>query len=109
MTGKQILLAIVLLDFTGFTAWVLWEHGYVGFLELALANPATIQVAVDLVIALSFVLVWMWQDARSRGVSPVPYALLTLVLGSIGPLLYLVLRPEESSAAAHSRLAATTR
>jgi hypothetical protein len=41
-------------------------------------------------IALTMVLVWMWRDARARGVSPLPYVLITLALGSVGPLLYLI-------------------
>jgi hypothetical protein len=34
----------------------------------------------------------MWNDARDRGVSPIPYVLLTLTAGSVGPLLYLIRR-----------------
>jgi len=43
-------------------------------------------------IALSLVMVWMWQDARKQGIAPLPYVILTLTLGSIGPLCYLVRR-----------------
>ena len=43
-------------------------------------------------IALSLIIAWMWQDARERGVSAMPYVLLTLGFGSVGPLLYLLLR-----------------
>ena len=46
----------------------------------------------DLVIALSLIIGWMWQDARKRGVSAIPYVLLTLGFGSVGPLLYLLRR-----------------
>lgn len=34
----------------------------------------------------------MVRDARARGVSAVPYVLLTLALGSAGPLVYLIRR-----------------
>lgn len=50
------------------------------------------QVLADLVIALSLVLVWMVRDARQRGVSPVPWVAATLLLGSFGPLFYLLAR-----------------
>jgi hypothetical protein len=57
-----------------------------------LANAATVAVLVDLTIALSLVTLWMWQDAAERGIGVFPYVLLTLTLGSIGPLLYLLRR-----------------
>jgi hypothetical protein len=90
MNGKQIGLSVVLFDFAALTAYALYQYGVVGFLELALANAATTTLFADLMIALSMVLVWMWRDARARGVSPLPYVLITLALGSVGPLLYLI-------------------
>ncbi|MEO6028844.1 MAG: DUF2834 domain-containing protein [Candidatus Binatia bacterium] len=92
MNKKQIALAVVLADFTAFTVYVLAQTGIVGFFELAHGNLASVQVLIDLVIALSLVMVWMWRDARQHDISPIPYVLLTLGLGSIGPLLYLVRR-----------------
>lgn len=90
MNKKQWLLAIVLVDFGALNAYVLYQYGYGGFAELVMANAATIAVLVDLTIALSLVAVWMWNDAKARGISALPYLGLTLVLGSIGPLLYLL-------------------
>jgi len=95
MNGKRLLSGLVLADFTALTAWAVWTHGYVGFFEAAFANLASITVGVDLVIALSLVTIWLWQDARERGVSPIPYVVLTALLGSVGPLLYLVTRFRE--------------
>lgn len=92
MTAKQIGLEVVLFGFLALNAYVIYQYGYIGFFELALANAATVAVFVDLTIALSLVLVWMWGDARERGVSLLPYLVLTLTLGSVGPLLYLVRR-----------------
>lgn len=90
MTKRQWLLGFVLFDFSVLNAAVLYLHGYAGFAELVTANLATIAVLVDLTIALSLIVVWMWNDARDRGISPLPYLAVTLLLGSIGPLLYLI-------------------
>src|SRR5206468_2922881 len=65
-----------------------------------LADAATVAALVDLTIALSLVTLWMWQDARERGIGVVPYVILTLTLGSIGPLCYLIRR--ESTAPARA-------
>ncbi len=99
MTKRQWLLGFVLFDFSLLNAAVLYLYGYSGFVELATANLATIAVLVDLTIALTLVVVWMWNDARDRGISPLPYVALTLVLGSIGPLLYLIRAGASSQAA----------
>jgi hypothetical protein len=90
MNAKQIGLSVLLADFLALTAYAVYEYGYIGFFELATANLATTVALVDLVIALSLVLVWMVRDARARGVSAVPYVVLTLALGSAGPLAYLI-------------------
>lgn len=92
MSLKQILLAFVLFDFAVLTAWGVVEHGYVGFFQALLATPAGITVFVDLCIALSLVIVWMVRDAQERGATVAPYVVLTLGLGSVGPLLYLLVR-----------------
>lgn len=92
MNAAQIGLEVVLIAFSIFSGYVVYQYGYIGLFEQGLANAATIQIFLDLTIALSLVLLWMWQDARKRGVSPLPYVILTLTLGSIGPLLYLIRR-----------------
>ena len=50
------------------------------------------QVFVDLVIALTLVLVWMWRDAKASGRNIWPWIALTLATGSFGPLFYLLTR-----------------
>lgn len=92
MNRKQIILAIVLADFAALTAFAVWQYGYVGIFELALSSWATSLLLVDLVIALGLVLIWMMGDSRERGLAFLPYALLTLAFGSVGPLLYLIRR-----------------
>ena len=93
MTNQRILLSIVLAAFLGLTVVAVAAHGYLGFFQLAMANWATRLLFVDLVIALTLISVWMYFDARERGASFLPYALVTLTFGVAGPLLYLIRRP----------------
>jgi hypothetical protein len=92
MNSKQLAAEVVLIIFSVFSLYVIYHYGYIGLFEQALANAATVQVFLDLSISLGLVMLWMWQDAQQQDISPLPYILLTLTLGSIGPLLYLVRR-----------------
>jgi hypothetical protein len=96
--GMKLLIAFVLADFTALSVYAVWQLALVGLFDAVFANVATITAFVDLLIALSLVMVWMWQDARKRGVSALPYFAVTLLAGSVGPLLYLLLRPSERAA-----------
>ncbi|MFN8641611.1 MAG: DUF2834 domain-containing protein [Candidatus Binatia bacterium] len=92
MSKKQQVIAFVLVSFTALSTWILAQYGfsYIGFLRDAHSTLAGVQVLLDLVIALTLFLVWMWNDARRRDISPLPYLIATLFLGSIGALLYLL-------------------
>ena len=87
---RRIVLIITLIAFLALTAIAVWQYGYWGIFKPQLENFAGIQVLIDLVIALSIFLVWMWNDAKSAGRNPLPWLLLTLALGSIGALIYLL-------------------
>lgn len=91
---------IALVVFGVWTGSIVLAHGYTGFLAIALADAWAAQMLVDLTIALLIVLGWLVGDARARGRSPWPWVVLTLFLGSIGPLLYLSLRRPRDGAAA---------
>jgi hypothetical protein len=80
--------------FTVWTAQIVLEHGYTGFITLSLEEDWAAQMFVDLVIALVIALGWLIGDARRRGRAAWPFVVMTLFLGSIGPLLYLSLRSE---------------
>ena len=67
-------------------------HGYLGFFEALVSSTAGVLVFTDLVIALTLAMLWMWSDAQERGLPFWPYTLLTLALGSVGPLAYLIHR-----------------
>lgn len=92
MKAKQVGLLITFVGFLALSIFVVFQHGYIGFFEAVVANSATIAVLVDLCIALSLVLIWMWQDARKRGRTPLLHTVVTLFFGSLGPLLYFIQR-----------------
>jgi len=98
MTLKLLAIGLVLVDFVALTIYAVYHYGYLAFFELHAMNAIQLQIFVDLVIALCFVMAWMWRDAKARGIAPAPFVVLTLFLGSIGPLLYLLRR--EAGAAA---------
>ena len=91
------LVLLILLPFTAFSVWVLSQVGYLGLFTANL-HPAGLQVLADLVIACTLGIVWIWRDARAQGRNPIPFVLLTLGLGSIGLLLYLLMRPAPTAA-----------
>ncbi len=88
----KAILAVVLLGFGAFSAWVMLQVGYMGVWFGALDNPGSQQVLIDLVIVCGLACVWMIKDARERGAQAWPFVVVTLAAGSFGPLLYLLLR-----------------
>lgn len=92
---KRIVAALVLADFAVLNLYAFATEGLGGFVEMvSTSGPWGWVVMADLVIALGMVLVWLWADARDRGRNPWGYALVTLLTGSIGTLLYYVTRRE---------------
>ncbi len=92
MKLRTFSLIAVFAAFTIYSAIVVMNHGYTGFIELAMAGGWGAQIFIDLVIALTLFLVWMIPDARERGIPAAPYVIGILTLGSIGALAYLVHR-----------------
>jgi len=92
MNAKQIGFGSVLLGFSILTAYAVYLYGYVGFFREVTSNAASLTLLVDLVISLTIILVYMGNDARAHSISVLPYLLLTLGFGSVGPLLYLIRR-----------------
>ncbi len=86
------ILTITTLLFGALTAVALANHGYWGIIAPHFRTFGAGQVFADLVISLSLAVVWMWHDARTIGRAAWPWIALTLVLGSFGPLIYLLTR-----------------
>ncbi len=83
-------LLLILIPFSVLTAIALWQHGYWGILAPHFKTFGAGQVLADLVIALTLVMTWMWRDAKATGRNIWPWFIFTLVMGSFGPLLYLL-------------------
>jgi hypothetical protein len=93
MNKMKLFTLAVLVGFAGLNVFAISEGGLAALEALVKeANPWAILFGVDLTIALAMVTVGLWRDARARGISPLPYVLLTAFTGSIGPLLYVVRR-----------------
>lgn len=89
---KKWLWLDALVVFTAYTLWVVYEFGYVGLFMAALANIATAQVLIDLVLACVIAIGWMLADAKKQGIAAWPFLALTLTAGSIGLMSYIVWR-----------------
>jgi hypothetical protein len=86
-----------LIGFGALNVYALVATGFGGLGSAVLGvNAWSAVLLTDLVIALAMVCTWVYRDARRRGKSPAPYIALTLATGSIGPLLYLLVRDDES-------------
>src|SRR5690349_10722154 len=92
MNLKKIVPLVLLVGFSALTLETVIKDGYTEWLRLALTHTSAGLLLVDLTIALSLVLAWMIKDARERNATVWPFAILTVALGSVGPLAYLVVR-----------------
>lgn len=91
----SLILLVLFVGYTGYTMSIA-EQSLLSFGYQLISSPDTAQVIIDLYIMAILALVWMYQDIKRRGKTIkywLPYALVTLVFVSVGPLLYLVLRP----------------
>jgi dipeptide/tripeptide permease len=89
----RAILWVVFVAFSVLSAVAMWKVGYLGIWMSFNDSWGSTQVFVDLVIACSLIMAWIWRDAREKGRSPWPYLVITLAAGSFGPLLYLLLAP----------------
>ena len=94
----RIISITLLLLFTGYTAYTMSiaQQSLLSFGYQLISSPDTAQVVFDLYIMAFLAMVWIYQDCKKLGQSKLYFllfALLTLVFVSIGPLLYLALKP----------------
>jgi hypothetical protein len=75
------------------------EQSVLSFECQLIASPDIAQVVLDLYIMAILALIWMYQDIKLRGKTIkhcLPYAFLTFIFVSIGPLRYLALRSQHN-------------
>ena len=91
MNTYRIASLLLLLLLGGVTLGALLEVGYIGIFQLLVESSAGWQVFVDLAAALILVLLFLRDDAQRRRITCWPWLLATLMLGSIAPLLYVLI------------------
>jgi uncharacterized membrane protein len=89
---QRALIIITLLLFGSLSAAAIIEHGFIGIFLSPMQSLASTQIFFDLVISLTLVMIWMWQDAKATGRNVWPFLIATLATGSFGPLIYLLTR-----------------
>jgi hypothetical protein len=89
---QRNLLTLTIVLFGALTAAALWQTGFLGIVDWHVKSFGGGQVFADLVIALTLAMVWMWHDAKANGRNVWPWIVATLMLGSFGPLAYLLTR-----------------
>jgi len=96
---RQLFAIILLIPFSLLSVYAVMKVGYVGIFDYHRHSPAGWQVFADLVIACVLLFVWIFPEAKRHGRNPWPYLAITCFLGSIGPLLYLLLTPKAKEGA----------
>lgn len=92
----RLFLGAVLVLFSIYTGWIAWEFGYTSVFEVSLREHPSTQVLVDLWISCGLLFFIMILDNRRHGRAfrkVAPFALVTLLVGAIGPLLYFLVYP----------------
>jgi uncharacterized membrane protein YqjE len=92
MSNRLGILFLVIAAFGVLTTLALMSVGYFGILAPHFKSYGEAQVLADLVILALLSCIWIAVDARKSGIPAWPFILVTLVAGSFGPLLYLVMR-----------------
>jgi cytochrome bd-type quinol oxidase subunit 2 len=92
---KAIVLVVLVL-FSMLTGAAILQDGLINIFKNQLLTYGGIQVLIDLVIACVLILIWMRSDAKKNNRAFWPWAILTLAIGSFGPLLYLLFSRKNS-------------
>ena len=92
----KLLIAAALVPFTALTLAALTE-GSSAFPEAITYSFASMQIYLDLVLAVLVLCVWMHRDATAAGRNPWPWIVGALIVGMFSPLVYLLTRKAQAS------------
>ena len=98
MSGRLLLLFVVVAMFGVLSALAVVDVGYLGIIAPHFQSWGGGQVFADLVILAVLAVMWMVKDARERGLTAWPFIVVTVFAGSFGPLFYLIARELRSTA-----------
>lgn len=92
MNRRVALLLVVFVPYCVFSIDVIVTRGFGGLFALVGREPWALQMFLDLLILYVAFSVWLWRDARERKIAAWPFIAMTLTLGSMGALAYLIRR-----------------
>ncbi len=97
MKPIKLLALVLLVPFTILSVYAVLQVGYWGIFDYHRYSPAGWQVFADLVICVVLLMSWMISDAKKKGRNVIPYLVVSVFLGSFGPLLYVLLAPSNQT------------
>jgi cytochrome bd-type quinol oxidase subunit 2 len=89
---ERTLLLVIVLAFGAFTAVAVAIDGLSGIVDAITYNWLSVQIFIDLVLAIAVIAVWMHRDARRTGRNPWPWIIACPFVGIFSPLGYLITR-----------------
>ena len=99
----RTIVIITLILFGVLTAIALWVDGVTGIFASIVSSWGSMQIYIDLVIALTMIMFWLYRDARAQGRNPWPWIVATLLVGAFSPLVYLLVRDSAENSPHHSK------
>lgn len=95
-TLEKPLLAATLVGFAVLTMVGVVVDGIPGgVIDAITFNWISLQIYIDLVIAVVVICVWIYRDATKRGSNPWPWLVAAAIVGMFSPLVYLLTRPAD--------------
>ena len=86
---RSLAIAIIV-PFTILTVWAFVDDGSGGFSRAISYNLSSLQIWIDLIIAMLIWCAWVLKDAKENGRTGWPWAIAGLIFGAFSPLIYMI-------------------